>query len=66
MLDADDLAKPLTAIVLGRGISSSRSESIRFDFDGGRIIIATKDSEQFDQNLNNQERELYFLRRDNK
>lgn len=60
MLDSDDLAKPLTAYVLQLG-AVSKSDSIRFDFDGGRIIIATLDSGSYEQNKNNQKQELYFL-----
>ena len=62
LLDQDDLNKPLEGHVIGRG-SLHTTDSIRFDFDGGRIILATLDSGMYDSNLNNQELELYFLRR---
>ena len=60
LLDQDDLKKPLEAHILGCG-SLHITDSLRFDFDGGRIIVATLDSGNYQQNKNNQEQELYFL-----
>ena len=60
LLDQDDLNKPLEAHILGCG-SLHVTDSIRFDFDGGRIIVATLDSGSYERNKNNQQQELYFL-----
>lgn len=60
LLDQDDLKKPLEGHVIGRG-SLHTTDSIRFDFDGGRIIVATLDSGSYERNKNNQQQELYFL-----
>lgn len=61
-LDADDLAKPIEAQVQTLG-GTFNTDSIRFDFDGGRLIVATRDSESYEQNKQNQITETYFINR---
>jgi hypothetical protein len=61
-LDSDDLVKPIEAQVHTLG-AIHQTDSIRFDFDGGRLIVATKDSETYEQNKNNQTQEVYFINR---
>lgn len=61
-LDADDLVKPIEAQVHTLG-AIHKTDSIRFDFDGGRLIVATEDSATYEQNKNNQTQEVYFINR---
>ena len=56
----EDLNNELEAIVISKKNKLFRSDSVRVDTDSGRIIIATKDSEQFKLNKKNADKELEF------
>ena len=57
---AEDLNNELEAIVISKKNKIFKTDSIRLDTDSGRIIIATQDSEQFNLNKLNADKEMEF------
>ena len=57
---AEDLNNELEAIVISKKNKIFKTDSIRLDTDSGRIVIATQDSEQFQLNKLNANKEMEF------
>ena len=64
MLTGEELNMDLE-IVFSTADAVFTTDSVRFDFDGGRVIGASKSSPGYESNKMNQEIELSFLQRRN-
>jgi len=61
-LHSEDKQGNIEAIFIGRHGEVIKTDSIRLDMDGGRLIIVQEGADQYTSNKENWEKELEFCR----
>jgi len=64
-LHTEDTKGEMTGVFIGRHGEVIRTDSIRIDMDGGRVILAQKGSGEAETNKKNWQKELEFIRNKN-